>query len=57
MTGAFVAGAFFTVLVVERLACARVRDRAATVGFFFGAGFFAGVVEAPEATRDECFAR
>lgn len=57
MTGAFVAGAFFTVLVVDRLACARVRERAATAGFFLGAGFFAVVVEAPDATRDECFAR
>ncbi len=60
MTGAFVAGAFFTVLAgerLDRLACARVRDRAATVGFFFGVGLFAGVVETPEATRDECFTR
>jgi hypothetical protein len=51
------AGAFLTAgFCAALLACTRVGDFAADA-FFFAAGFLPGVSAAPDATRDECFAR
>src|SRR5438477_12076552 len=54
VTGAFLAAGFLAAPLALGLALARVVDFAAGAFLFGGAGFFAVVAAAPEATRDEC---